>query len=192
MLAKEGDKIDSINATVPDHMHAAICFTAMQAGKHVYCQKPMCHDVAEIRALTELAARKQVKTQLGNQHSSAAGDRMAVAWLKDGVIGRIKHVYLCSNRASGMAYRLNQPDPPTAPVPAHLDWDLWLGTAPERPYAAEVYHPAKWRTWLDFGTGWSGDIGCHILSAPWKGLGLKAPISIEGRVNRDWLDSPEQ
>jgi predicted dehydrogenase len=192
MLAKEGDRIDSLNVTVPDHMHAAICFTAMQAGKHVYCQKPMCHNVAEVRALTELAARKRVKTQLGNQHSSGIGDRMTVEWLKSGVIGKIKHIYLCSNRASGMAYRLDQPNPPTVPVPAGLDWDLWLGTAPERPFAADVYHPGKWRTWLDFGTGWSGDIGCHILSAPWKGLGLIAPLSIEGRVNKGWLDSAEQ
>ena len=190
MLEKEGGKIDSINATVPDHMHAAICHTAMQAGKHVYCQKPMCHDVGEVRALTRLAAEKNLKTQLGNQHSSGTGDRMAVEYLKAGAIGKIKHVYLCSNRASGMSYRLDQPQPPQAPVPAGLEWDLWLGTAPVRPFAADVYHPSRWRSWLDFGTGWSGDIGCHILSAPWKALGLKAPMSIEARVNKGWLDSP--
>ena len=190
MLAKEGAAIDSVNASVPDHMHAAICFTAMQAGKHVYCQKPMCHDVADVRALTRLAAEKHLKTQLGNQHASGIGDRMAVEYLKAGVIGKIKHVYLCSNRVSGMPYRLTQPQPPQAAVPAGLAWDLWLGTAPARPFAAEVYHPAKWRSWLDFGTGWSGDIGCHIFSAPWKALGLKAPISIEARVNKGWLDSP--
>lgn len=191
MLAKEGDKIDSINATVPDHMHAAICFSALQAGKHVYCQKPMCHEVADMRALTEMAAAKKLKSQLGNQHSSGAGDRMAVEYIKAGAIGKIKHVYLCSNRASGMAYRLNQPKPPQAPVPASLEWDLWLGTAPERHFAVDVYHPSKWRSWLDFGTGWSGDIGCHIFSAPWKGLGLTAPISIEARVNKEWLESSE-
>ena len=191
MLATEGGKIDSINATVPDHMHAAICFTAMQAGKHTYCQKPMCHDVAEIRTLTRIAADKQLKTQLGSQHASGAGDRLAVAYLKAGVIGKIKHVYLCSNRTSGMDYRLDKPQPSPVPVPARLDWNLWLGTAPERPYAADVYHPSKWRSWLDFGTGWSGDIGCHIFSAPWKALGLKAPISIQARVNKAWLDSPD-
>lgn len=191
LLVKEAGRIDSINAAVPDHMHASICFTAMKAGKHVYCQKPMCHDVAEVRALTQIAAEKQLKTQLGNQHSSGAGDRMAVEYIKSGVIGKIKHVYLCSNRVSGMAYRLDQPKPPQIPVPADLAWDLWLGTAPVRPYAAEVYHPARWRTWLDFGTGWSGDIGCHIFSAPWKALGLKAPTSIEARANQGWVDSPE-
>jgi len=191
MLEKEGGKIDSINATVPDHMHAAICYSALKAGKHVYCQKPMCHDVAEIRALTRMAAEMKVKTQLGNQHSSGAGDRMTVEYIKAGAIGKIKHVYLCSNRTSGMDYRLSDPKPVQAPVPAELEWDLWLGTAPARPYSPVVYHPSKWRTWLDFGTGWSGDIGCHIFSAPWKGLGLKAPISIQARVNKSWLESAE-
>ncbi len=191
LLAKEGGRIDSINAAVPDHMHASICFTAMQASKHTYCQKPMCHDVADVRALTQLAAAKSLKTQLGNQHSSGAGDRMAVEYLKAGVIGKIKHVYMCSNRASGMTYRLNQPKPPQVAAPADLDWDLWLGTAPVRPYAAEVYHPMRWRSWQDFGTGWNGDIGCHIFSAPWKALGLKAPISIQARANKGWQDSPE-
>jgi len=192
MLDKEGDRIDSINAAVPDHMHAAICYSAMKNGKHVYCQKPMCHDVAEVRALTQLAAEKNVKTQLGNQHSSGIGDRMAVEYLKSGVIGKIQHVYLCSNRTSGMAYRLDQPKPPSAPVPENLAWDLWLGTAPARPYAKDAYHIANWRSWLDFGTGWSGDIGCHLLSAPWKALGLKAPLSIQARVQKSWLDSPER
>ncbi|MEI7909820.1 MAG: Gfo/Idh/MocA family oxidoreductase [Verrucomicrobiota bacterium] len=191
MLAKEGGRIDSINATVPDHMHAAVCFSALQAGKHTYCQKPMCHDVADVRALTRMAAERKLKSQLGNQHSSGAGDRMTVEYIKAGAIGKIKHVYLCSNRVSGMDYRLSQPQPPQAPVPAGLEWDLWLGTAPARPYANDVYHPSKWRSWLDFGTGWSGDIGCHILSAPWKALGLTAPISIQARVNKEWMDSPE-
>ena len=117
---------------------------------------------------------------------------MAVAYLKSGVIGKIKHVYLCSNRASGMAYRLDQPKPADAAVPESLAWDLWLGTAPARPYAEKVYHNAQWRSWLDFGTGWSGDIGCHILSAPWKALGLKAPLSIHAKVQKSWLDGPER
>jgi hypothetical protein len=139
-----------------------------------------------------MAAEKKLKTQLGNQHSSGTGDLMAVEYLKAGVIGKIKHVYLCSNRASGMDYRLGQPKPEQAPAPPEVEWDLWLGTAPVRPYAREVYHPSKWRSWLDFGTGWSGDIGCHIFSAPWKALGLKAPLTIQARVNKTWLDSPER
>lgn len=190
MLATEGDTIDSINATVPDHMHAAICMSAMRAGKHVYCQKPMCHDVAEVRALTREAASRNLKTQLGTQHASGAGDRTAISILQSGLIGKIRHVYVCSNRQSGMDYRLSNPSPKESTPPAHLNWDLWLGTAPARPYAEGVYHPAQWRSWLDFGTGWSGDIGCHILSAPWKALGLAAPTSITARVEPEWTRDP--
>ena len=90
-----------------------------------------------------------------------------------------------------MVYRLNQLKAPTAPVPAGVVWDLWLGSAPARPNAPDVYHPSKWRTWLDFSTGWLGDIGCHTFHAPWKGMNPKAPISFRARVNKAWLDSPE-
>jgi hypothetical protein len=89
-----------------------------------------------------------------------------------------------------MDYRLSNPSPKESTPPAHLNWDLWLGTAPARPYAEGVYHPAQWRSWLDFGTGWSGDIGCHILSAPWKALGLAAPTSITARVEPEWTRDP--
>ena len=146
--------------------------TAIQRGKHVYCQKPMCHDVAEVRALTEAAVRKKVVTQLGTQVASGVGDRTTVHLLKTGAIGKIKHAYLCSNRPGAVEnYRLKGPRPAQGqPPPAHLNWDLWIGTAPMRPYAPDIYHPAKWRAWQDFGTGWSGDIGCHIFDAVWKGL----------------------
>lgn len=192
MLAAEGDRIDSVNVTVPDHMHAAISAAAIRAGKHVYCQKPMCHSVAEVRLLTELAKKHGVISQLGNQHSSGAGDRMGVEYLRAGVIGEVRHAYLCSNRISGMNFRLDDPAPPASDPPETLDWDLFLGVAAERPYAHGVYHPSMWRTWLDFGTGWSGDIGCHILSAVWKGLDLTAPVSVSAKVNQSWIDSPER
>lgn len=192
MLDAEGDRIDSVNVTVPDHMHASIAAAAIRAGKHVYCQKPMCHSVAEVRLLTELAKKHRVVSQLGNQHSSGVGDRMGVEYLRSGVIGEVRHAYLCSNRASGMRYRLDDPAPPTTEAPGELDWDLFLGVAPERPFAHGVYHPAMWRTWLDFGTGWSGDIGCHILSAVWKGLDLSAPASVSAKVQQSWIDSPER
>ncbi len=191
LLAKEGDKIDSINLAVPDHMHAAIALSAIQKKKHVYCQKPMCHDVAEVRALTEAAAKMGVVTQLGTQHASGSGDRMAVEWMKLGVVGKVKRVILCSNRASGMGYRLAGPRPPKGePVPANLDWDLWLGTAPKREFNSSIYHPAMWRTWIDFGTGWSGDIGCHIFDAVWKGLKMKPAKSVVAEVVDDgWKEN---
>jgi predicted dehydrogenase len=191
MLAKEGDKIDSLNATVPDHMHAMIALQAIQKKKHVYVQKPLCHDVAEVRALNEASAKMGVVTQLGTQHASGAGDRMAVQWVRDGLIGKVKKVILCSNRASGMAYRLEGPRPAQgSPPPEGLDWDLWVGTAPMRPFAPDIYHPAKWRAWLDFGTGWSGDIGSHIFDAVWKGLGLGPCTSVVAEVDEAWKNSP--
>ncbi|CAN5564973.1 hypothetical protein BH23BAC1_BH23BAC1_49650 [soil metagenome] len=126
--------------------------------------------------------------------ASSIGDRIAVQWIKDGVIGKIKHAYLCSNRPQAIeTYRLVGPRPIEGQEPpSKLDWDLWIGTAPLRPYAPEIYHPSKWRAWQDFGTGWSGDIGCHIFDAVWKGLGLKAPTSIVAEVQKSWQDSPER
>ena len=193
LLKKEGDKIDSVNVTVPDHNHFPIAYQAIRKGKHVYCQKPMCHDVAEVRALTEAAVKAGVITQLGTQIAASIGDRTGVQWIKEGAIGKVKHAYLCSNRPSAIDYRLEGPRPPQGQeAPATLNWDLWIGTAPMRPYAPEIYHPMKWRAWQDFGTGWSGDIGCHIFDAVWKGLGLKPPISVIAEVQKSWQESPER
>jgi predicted dehydrogenase len=194
LLAKEGDKIDSVNIAVPDHMHFPIAYSAVQAGKHVYCQKPLCHDVAEIRALTNAAIKKGIVSQLGTQVASSSGDRTMVALIKSGVIGKIRHAYLCSNRPGAIdTYRLVGPRPAKGEQPpAHLNWDLWIGSGPMRPYAPAIYHPAKWRAWQDFGTGWSGDIGCHIFDAVWKGLGLKAPLSVVAEVQESWAKSSER
>jgi predicted dehydrogenase len=194
LLAQEGNKVDSLNVTVPDHMHFPIAYSAIQTGKHVYVQKPMCHDVAEVRALTEAAAKKQVLTQLGTQLASMAGDRTTVQWLREGVVGKVKHLYLSANRPGAVEnYRPLGPRPAHGgKPPANLDWNLWLGTAPERPFVPDIYHPVKWRGWLDFGTGWSGDIGCHIFDAVWKGLGLQSPASVVARVQESWKNSSER
>lgn len=191
LLEREGGKVDSINVSVPDHNHFAIAHTAIQNAKHVYCQKPMCHDVAEVRRLTEASIQKRVVTQLGTQMAASQGERTMVQWLKTGVIGKIKHAYLCANRPGAVEnYRLPGPRPATGnEPPANLNWDLWLGTAPARPYAPEIYHPVKWRAWLDFGTGWSGDIGCHIFDAVWKGLGLKPALDVIAEVQESWKNS---
>ena len=194
LLIQEGNRIDSVNAAVPDHMHFPIAYSAVQRGKHVYCQKPLCHDVAEVRELTEATRRMGVTTQLGTQLASAVGDRTTVRWLRDGIIGKIKHVYLSANRPGAVeAYRPLGPRPASGQTPpANLDWDHWLGTAPERPFAPGLYHQTKWRGWLDFGTGWSGDIGCHIFDAVWKGLELSAPKSVVAQVQDSWKNSPER
>lgn len=192
LLEKEATKLDSVNVAVPDHMHFPIAYTAIEAGKNVYLQKPMCHDVSEVRRLTEASVKRSVVTQLGTQEASSKNERTAVSWLRNGVIGKVQHVYLCSNRPGAVeAYRLQGPRPASSdPVPNYLDWDLWLGTAPARPFKADIYHPVKWRAWQDFGTGWSGDIGCHIFDAVWKGLGLKAPRTVIAEVQHSWKASP--
>ncbi len=192
LLAQEGDKIDSVNVAVPDHMHFAIAHGAIQKGKHVYCQKPLCHDVAEVRALTEASIKKGVVTQLGTQFAAGIGDRTTVHLLRTGAIGKIKYAYLCSNRPGAVeAYRLLGPRPVAGQEPpASLNWDLWTGTAPVRPFAPDIYHPTKWRAWQDFGTGWSGDIGCHIFDATWKGLGLKPALTVQAEVQASWENSP--
>jgi len=191
LLETEGDRIDSVNVTVPDHMHFAIAYAAVGRGKHVYCQKPMCHDVAEVRALTILAEEKGVTTHLGTQLASGAGDQNTVALLQAGAVGKVKRVVLNANRPGAIQdYRLPGPRPAHGePPPESLSWDLWLGTAPTRPYAPAIYHPVKWRAWQDFGTGWSGDIGCHVFDAVWKGLGLTAPRTVQAEVQASWRQS---
>jgi predicted dehydrogenase len=191
LLAQEGDRIDSVNVSVPDHSHAAIAIPAMRAGKHVYCQKPLAHEVAEVRAMVDTARAKGVVTQLGTQHASGVGDRLAVEWIRSGVIGKVSKVYTGSNRPGSDAYRLPGPRPAKEDaVPDHVLWDLWLGTAPSRPYVHGVYHPFAWRTWIDFGTGWSGDIGCHVLDAVFKALDLAAPKRLRSTVQKSWAASP--
>jgi len=194
LLEKEADNINSVNVTVPDHNHFVIAYNAIQKGKHVYCQKPMCHDVEEVRKLTEASIEKGVITQLGTQHASSANDRRAVQLIKEGAVGKIKHVYLCSNRPGAVEnYRLPGPRPEHGePAPDNLNWDIWIGTAPMRQYVPKIYHPSLWRGWLDFGTGWSGDIGCHIFDAVWKGLSLKPPKSVIAEVQQSWQESPER
>ena len=189
LLAKEGDRIDSVNVAVPDHNHTIIAVNAMRTGKHVYCQKPLCHEIAECRLLRDTAKQMHVVTQLGVQHSAGIGDRMAVAMHQANVVGAVEHVYLFSNRKGISRIEVTRPDK-ADPVPANLDWELWLGTAPYRPFAAKIYHPLIWRIWRDFGSGWIGDIGCHLHSSIWKGLGLTAPLTVKAEVQESWKNTP--
>ena len=189
LLAKEGDRIDSVNVAVPDHNHTVIAVNAMRAGKHVYCQKPLCHEIAECRLLRDTAKQMKVVTQLGVQHSAGIGDRMAVQMLKDSAVGTVEHVYLFSNRKGISRVEVTRPEK-ADPIPSALDWDLWLGTAPVRPYAEKIYHPLLWRIWRDFGSGWIGDIGCHLHSSIWKGIGLTAPLTVKAEVQESWKNTP--
>ena len=178
MFAKLGDAFDAVQVSVPDHMHAFISLEAMRRGKHVYCQKPLTHTVWEARQMRLQAARSKVITQMGNQIHSASEYRTAVKLIREGVLGKIKAVHAWQPNRGNNYTRLTAPPPP-APVPASLDWDRWIGTAPMREYASDVYHPFKWRDWQDFGSGTMGDFGCHILDPVFTALELGAPLTLK-------------
>lgn len=177
MLAKEGDYLDSINIATPDHMHAPAAFEAMKRKLHVFCEKPLTHEVYEARRLTEAARQYGVATQMGIQIHSHDFYRTAVHWLKEGAIGKVKTWYSWS----AAVYTTEDKKRPahSDPVPAHVDWDGWVGVAPMRPYVKEAYHPFNWRCWRDFGGGATGDFGCHIFDPVFTALNIGAPLTIE-------------
>jgi hypothetical protein len=166
----------------------------MKRGKHVYVQKPLTHSVYEARVLTEAARKYNVKTQMGNQGHSGEGCRLICEWIWDGAIGDVREVHAFTNRPVWPQALQRPKDKPA--VPPSLDWDLWLGPAPERPYHP-AYHPWKWRTWKDFGTGALGDMGCHILDPVFWALKLEYASSVEGSYSRTFpemwnaLEHPE-
>jgi predicted dehydrogenase len=181
MLEKEKG-IDAVIVATPDHTHAVVTMAAMAAGKHVYCQKPLTHTVYEARRIAEAARRYGVVTQMGNQGHSYESIRLLKEWLDDGAIGDVTEVHAWTDRPVGgdpwsdFVQRARPTDTPA--VPESLDWDLWLGPVPYRPYHPE-YHPTKWRAWLEFGTGALGDMGCHILDPAFWALELGAPKTVE-------------
>jgi len=184
MLDQQKD-IDAVIVATPDHTHAVVASAAIQRGKHVYVQKPLAHSVFEARMLTEAARKHKVATQMGNQGRSCDGARLICEWIWDGAIGPVREVHAWTNRPVWpQGIEVDRPAE-MPPVPAGLDWDLWLGPAPVRPYHP-TYHPGLWRAWWDFGTGSLGDLGCHILDAPFWALKLKYPVSVEGCISTYW------
>lgn len=177
MLAKLGDKIDAVNIGIPDHMHAKAAMDAMNAGKHVYLQKPLTHTVWESRQLRLKAEKSGLITQMGNQIHSAIEYRLGTRLIKEGAIGKVKKVYSWVGVTGNERTRLLEPPKTKAKPPATLDWNLWIGVASMRDYAP-VYHPFCWRDWQDFGSGGLGDFGCHILDPVFTALELTAPTSI--------------
>jgi predicted dehydrogenase len=175
MLEKQKD-IDAVVVATPDHTHAVVAMMAMKLGKHVYCQKPLTRTVYEARMLTETARKQKVATQMGNQGNSGEGVRLIREWIWDGAIGPVHEVHAWTNRP---VWPQGIPRPKETPaVPSSLDWDLWLGPAPVRPFHS-TYHPFSWRAWWDFGTGALGDMACHILDPVFSALKLKYPDSVE-------------
>ncbi len=180
MLSEMGDKIDAVTISTPDHMHGVAGITAMRMGKHIYCQKPLTQTVWEAREMVKLAKEKNLATQMGNQGSAGSGLRRAVEVIQAGVIGAPRELHVWSNRPvwpQGLA----RPEG-SDPIPKNLDWDLWLGPAPLRPYKEGVYAPFKWRGWYDFGTGALGDMACHTVNMPFRALKLGYPTNIELEV----------
>lgn len=172
MLEKEHKNFDAVSVSTPDHNHAVQAMAAMQLGKHVYVQKPLTHDIYEARMLTEAAVKYKVVTQMGNQGASGDGVRQLMEWYNAGIIGEVTDVYIWTDRPvwpQGVAW-----PPKPAPVPDTLDWNLWLGTAPQKEYVENIA-PFNWRGWWDYGTGALGDMGCHLIEAPFRVLDLGYP-----------------
>jgi predicted dehydrogenase len=179
MLDKEQKHIDAVSVSTPDHMHAVIGMAAMQLGKHVYIQKPLAHDLYETRMLTQAAVRFKVVTQMGNQGASCDGVRQLIDWYRAGVIGDVTEIYCFTNRPvwpQGIQWPAEK-----APVPAELDWNLWLGTAPYKDFVNNLV-PFNWRGWWDYGTGALGDMGCHIIGPAFQVLELGYPTEAQCSV----------
>jgi predicted dehydrogenase len=183
MLDKEDKNIDAVIVATPDHCHAFATIAAIKRGKHVYCEKPLTHSVYEARKVAEAARERKVATQMGNQGQASEETRRLCEYIWDGAIGKVYEVHVWTDRPMRGLLNTYWPqgvDRPTETPspPGYLDWDLWLGPAPARPYHP-AYAPFKWRGWWDFGTGALGDIGCHSMDPIFRALKLGAPTTVE-------------
>jgi len=179
MLDKEAKNIDAVVVATPDHVHIPASVMAMRMGKHVYCEKPLGQNIAEIRLATKVAEEAGVATQMGNAAHTGYNYRSVSKMIKDGIIGQVKEVHCWCDKAWEPG---NRPKG-GPPVPKHLKWNLWLGPAPVRPYN-RCYHPDGWRSWWDFGNGRLGDMGCHMIDLPFTALGLKYPLTVEAESHK--------
>jgi len=174
MLAAEGDKIDAVAVSTPDHTHAVAAMAAMKLNKHVYVEKPLTLTISEARALRAEAARRKLCTQMGNTGHAAEGARLTNEYIQSGSLGEIATVHCRTNRP---IWPQDIVRPAAEEVPAHLNWDLWLGPAAMKPYSSQIV-PFKWRGYLDYGTGALGDMGAHIIDHPVWALDLGLPEKI--------------
>ncbi len=185
MYDKEHKNFDAVSVSTPDHNHAVQALGAMQLGKHVYVQKPLSHDIYEARVLTAAADKYKVVTQMGNQGASNDGPRLMKEWYDAGLIGDVHTIYAWTDRPvwpQGIPWSANK-----AAIPKELDWDLWLGTAPYKDFVDKLV-PFNWRGWWDYGTGALGDMGCHLLEAPFSVLNLKYATEVEASVGSVYID----
>jgi predicted dehydrogenase len=182
----EREKLDAITVSTPDHTHAVIAMTAMKMGKHVFVQKPLTHTIKEARLLAQEAKKRNLVTQMGNQGHSKEGARLICEWIWDGAIGDVREVHVWTNRPiwpQGIDAPKEIPS-----VPPTLDWDVWLGPAPWRPYHP-AYLPFNWRGWWDYGTGAVGDMGAHLVDQPFWALKLGAPATVQASSTKYTKDS---
>lgn len=174
----ERKDVEAVVVTTPDHTHAVAANAALQLGKHTYCEKPLTHSIYEARVLAATAAKQKVATQMGNAFHSSDAMRQTVELIQTGAVGPVREVHCWTDRPGRYWKQGLERPKETVAVPGTLAWDLWLGPAPARPYNP-AYHPFAWRAWWDFGTGALGDMGCHILDAPFWALRLTPPTTVE-------------
>ncbi len=175
MFKEMKDGIDAVIVSTPDHTHAPASMLAMENGKPVYCQKPLTHHVSEARAMSKLSKEKNLVTQMGIQVHSFYDYKLATILIQSGIIGKVSSVRAWSPKNWGY----DGPKPTGSdPIPDTVDWNLWLGTAPQIPYKSGVYHPANWRKLVDYGCGTLGDMGVHIFDTPYNALALDVPKTI--------------
>jgi predicted dehydrogenase len=180
MFAEMEKEIDAVVVATPDHFHSVAAMAAIKRGKHVYCEKPLAHSIYEIRQLVKVAGEHNVVTQMGNQGHSFESIRLFVEWIRDGAIGEVHTIHAGCNANHSKIDQLPLLKE-THPVPAELDWDLWLGPAQFRPYHP-VYLPGNWRGWMPFGTGTIGDWTCHVIDPLFWAFDLGAPVSIQAQA----------
>jgi predicted dehydrogenase len=181
LLKEMANEIDAVIVSTPDHSHAPVSMMAMEMNKPVYCQKPLTHHVSEARAMRKLAEEKNLITQMGIQVHSFYDYKLATLLIQSGIIGKVSTVRAWSPKNWGY----DGPKPVGSdPVPAHLDWNLWQGTAATRPYKEGVYHPANWRKLVDYGCGTLGDMGVHIFDTPYNALQLDVPFTVKNKCRR--------
>ena len=186
LFEEMGKSIDAVTVSTTDHMHAPIASMAMRMGKHCFCQKPLTRTISEARKLAELAKENNVVTQMGNQGTASTNSREGVALIRAGLVGEVKEVMVWTNRP---IWPQGGERGTPAEVPAYLNWEAWLGCAPQRPFVPGAYDPFAWRGWWDFGSGALGDMACHTASVAYRALDMKDPVSVQATTSGHNYDS---
>lgn len=187
-LLDDASSYDAVLIATPDHWHAPLCQAFLKAGKHIYCEKPLTHSVAEARELRELARRSKVVTQMGNQGSASSSLRRCIEIIQAGALGQIREIYEWGIGCTAREGSAEGEDP----VPTGFNWDLWVGPSAMRPFKKDVYHPATWRGWFDFGNGGLADFCCHSINLPMRALNLGYPERLVTNMDKSGQQPPDK